>query len=83
MTSAAPNAARVALIDSGLSSAVPPGPNAVSGANLVRTTFAAGAPDLATGAAPYTGTFHPVGDLATLNGGPANGVWQLEVTSCE
>jgi autotransporter-associated beta strand protein len=46
-----------------------------------RTTFddAAGTA-ITAGAAPFVGTFHPEGSLATLIGGSANGNWRLRVT---
>jgi subtilisin-like proprotein convertase family protein len=73
----APNGTRVPLVDSFTSFSQPGGPNSILGANL-RATFAAGAATLSTGVAPYEGRFSPIGDLTTLVGGPANGVWQLE-----
>jgi subtilisin-like proprotein convertase family protein len=37
----------------------------------------AAATTIANGAAPFAGSFHPEGSLATLNGKPANGTWKL------
>ena len=52
----------------------------VTGANLVNTTFSdSGATLISTGTAPYTGTFQPTIPLAVLNGGAANGTWNLAI----
>lgn len=52
-----------------------------SGINFASTTFKNGSPSsITTGAAPYTGTFTPVGNLGRFNMGKAgNGVWTLYV----
>lgn len=51
------------------------------GDNLTNTTFDddAEAP-IASGSAPFTGTFQPVGSLADFNGLNTIGVWTLEIT---
>ena len=51
-----------------------------SGDNFVNTIFddSASTP-IASGVAPYTGSFKPEAPLAALNTIPANGTWKLEV----
>lgn len=48
--------------------------------NLLGTTFNdSAATSIASGAAPFTGSFRPTQALSALNGKNANGVWRLEV----
>jgi len=56
----------------------------LSGSNYVNTTFDQSAPSsIASGSAPYTGSFRPEGTvttLASLVGEVATGTWTLEIT---
>jgi len=53
-----------------------------SGQNFTNTTFDDSASTAITsGSAPFSGTFRPSGSLAALNGGAANGTWQLEIVN--
>jgi VCBS repeat-containing protein len=53
----------------------------LSGANLVDTVLDADATSsIQAGAAPYTGTFRPTGDLSLFEGKNVNGTWTLEIT---
>jgi subtilisin-like proprotein convertase family protein len=52
-----------------------------SGDNFTNTTFDDnGSTPIASGTAPFTGTFIPDQPLATVNGESANGTWKLEVS---
>jgi len=49
-----------------------------AGDNFTNTVFDSDATDpIASGTAPFTGSFIPAGDLSTLNGGYATGTWTL------
>ncbi len=51
-----------------------------SGDNYTNTTFDDQATaSIASGRAPFSGSFKPIGSLATLNGLNANGTWTLQV----
>jgi subtilisin-like proprotein convertase family protein len=53
----------------------------LNGTALTNTVFAAGATaPITSGAAPYTGTYTPRGDLGSLEGRLLNGTWTLKVT---
>ena len=55
--------------------------NGSSSDNYTSTTFDdQAATSITSGTAPFTGSFKPEGSLASLNGGPANGTWTLEIT---
>jgi subtilisin-like proprotein convertase family protein len=55
--------------------------NGGSGDNYTSTTFDDEAPvPIAAGTAPFSGSFRPQGLLSALDGIPANGTWQLQVT---
>ncbi len=67
----APNGTRVTLF-SGVGG---------SGGNFIETNLDQQASQaIASGTAPFTGTFRPSGDLSTLNGLNSQGIWQLEIT---
>ena len=52
-----------------------------SGDNFTNTTFDdQAATSIALAAAPFSGTFRPMGSLANLNGEDASGAWTLELT---
>jgi filamentous hemagglutinin family protein len=51
-----------------------------TGINLSDTIFIdSGATQITAGVAPYSGIFQPAASLSLLNGGPANGTWQLAI----
>ena len=51
-----------------------------AGADFFNTTFNdSGVIPISGGVAPYAGTFQPATALALLNGGAANGIWQLQI----
>ena len=53
----------------------------LNGTALTDAVFSAAAPtSITNGAAPYTGTYRPRGDLAGLEGRLLNGTWTLKVT---
>jgi large exoprotein involved in heme utilization and adhesion len=53
-----------------------------TGANFANTTFSdTGATAITGGVAPYSGTLLPATPLGLLNGGTANGNWQLQITN--
>ena len=56
--------------------------NGGSGDNYTATVFMDGAPNITTGAAPFTGTFEPQGGTfaATFDGEEVSGDWTLRVT---
>jgi autotransporter-associated beta strand protein len=52
-----------------------------SGQNFTNTTLSdAGTTPIASGTAPFTGTFRPAQPLAALDGQNPNGIWQLQIT---
>ena len=71
----APNGQTITLFNAGT----------LSGLNLTNTVFSDGAASLATGTAPYTGTFQPKDSasstLTALQGLIADGTWQLKITN--
>ena len=68
----APNGTKVALFATG----------AASGQNFTGTVFNDVADtSIANGAAPYTGTFQPLGKLSSLIGLDASGTWTLQIVN--
>ena len=52
------------------------------GQNFTNTTFDDSASiAIASGSAPFSGSFRPAGPLAALNGSAPNGTWQLEIVN--
>jgi subtilisin-like proprotein convertase family protein len=58
--------------------------NGGSSDNFISTVFDdQAATAISTGSAPFTGSFRPIGSLATLNGIDPNGVWKLQVADVQ